>query len=101
LEAANLYLKVDFTGCITPVARLGYISTAFITSLRDSRLNPSSGKRMPQIVEMKIFDPGFLQRRAEKVTGWKAFFDSRILLLSPLASARVQLGRLSRIIINH
>ena len=69
--------------------------------MRDSRLNPSNGKRMPQIVEMKIFDPGFLQRRAEEVTGWKAFFDSRILLLSPLASARVQLGRLRRIIINH
>jgi hypothetical protein len=69
--------------------------------LGDSRLNPSSGKRMPQIVKMEFFDPGFLQRRAEEVTGWKVFFDSRILLLSPLASARVQLGRLRRIIVNH
>jgi len=30
-----------------------------------SSLNQSRGERMPQIVEMKIFDPGFLQGHAE------------------------------------
>jgi hypothetical protein len=31
----------------------------------DSCLNQSRGKRMPQVVEMKILDSGFLQRQPE------------------------------------
>jgi hypothetical protein len=35
-ETATLFLEVDFTGCITPVARLGYTTSTSITSLRDA-----------------------------------------------------------------
>src|SRR4026207_1456489 len=35
-ETATLYLKKDFTDCITPVGRLGYSTSTSITSLRDA-----------------------------------------------------------------